>query len=555
MPETPIAEDVLEVDEIQGNSLAGFRKDFQRFLFFAMDRSDAGAAAMRAWLRTIAPSVSTLAQVHGFNQRFRAARRRQGREPVNLSATWLNIAFSADALRRLTSDDEVEQFTDSAFKNGLARTSPLLNDPVDDQGRPIDWKVGGIGNESDVLVIAASDDRTQLEDRVEAVHATIRDVARTHDIAPLILIFDQVGAVLPAPLRGHEHFGFKDGISQPGVRGLVRANPRELLTQRLFDSSVRQDDHILPEFSRPGQPLVWPGQFVFGYRRQSTRDARNPLVPPPGLRPEAPAWGRNGSYVVVRRLRQDVKAFREFIDRESARLQTIFPGMTPTELATKLVGRWPSGAPLMRTAVEDTTLAADGNADNFFQYAHDSPQPMPLAPNLNLPADAFPLSLADPDGRRCPVSAHVRKVNTRDGLTEQGSRVDMLTRLVLRRGIPFGEAYDRSDPATRDSPDHDRGLIFVSYQTSIESQFVFLQRNWANDAVNPNNEDLGEPGGHDPLIGQRSDNGRARMFALRTEAGVREVLLLDRQWVTPTGGGFFFSPSISTIANILGRAE
>jgi Dyp-type peroxidase family len=457
-------------------------------------------------------------------------------------------------LRRLTSEEEVEQFTDSPFKSGAAMTSGLLNDPIDDQGRPIGWKIGGAGNEADVLVIAASDDLEQLKARVDSVHAAIRDVADTHGIAPLILIFDQHGAVLPAPLKGHEHFGFKDGISQPGVRGLVRANPPQFLTERIFDPSVQQNDPQLPEFSRPGQPLVWPGQFVFGYKRQNTHDARNPFIPSQGARPETPAWGRNGSYVVFRRLRQDVKAFRDFIDREAARLQTIFPGMTATELATKLVGRWPSGAPLMRTAVDDTNLAADANADNFFLYAHDSPPAMPLKPGMGHPGDTFPLSQADVDGRRCPVSAHIRKVNSRDGLTEQGSRVDFLTRLVLRRGVPFGEAYDLADPAERDSPDHDRGLIFVSYQTSIQDQFVFLQSNWANDEVNPNIEDSGLPGGQDPLIGQRSDNGRARTFTLKTEGGVREVLTLNQEFVTPTGGGFFFSPSISTILNVLGRA-
>jgi hypothetical protein len=115
MPDSPIAEEVLAVDDIQGNSLAGFRKDFQRFLFFTMDRSDGGVAAMREWLRAIAPSISTVAQVHAFNQRFRSARRRLLHDPEDLTATWLNIAFSADALRRLTSDEEVEQFTDSSF--------------------------------------------------------------------------------------------------------------------------------------------------------------------------------------------------------------------------------------------------------------------------------------------------------------------------------------------------------------------------------------------------------------------------------------------------------
>jgi deferrochelatase/peroxidase EfeB len=139
-------------------------------------------------------------------------------------------------------------------------------------------------------------------------------------------------------------------------------------------------------------------------------------------------------------------------------------------------------------------------------------------------------------------------VNPRDGITEQGNSSDVLTRLVLRRGIPFGEPYDLADPATRDGGDNDRGLIFVSYQTSIESQFVFLQTKWVNNAVDPNSG-----GGPDPIIGQRRENGRMRTFKVVDGNGVSRDVELNAEWVIPTGGGFFFSPSISTIATVFGR--
>jgi len=91
--------------------------------------------------------------------------------------------------------------------------------------------------------------------------------------------------------------------------------------------------------------------------------------------------------------------------------------------------------------------------------------------------------------------------------------------------------------------------MFVSYQTSIESQFVFLQTKWVNNAVDPNNG-----GGQDPIIGQRSENGRARTFTVVGSNGAPHDIVVDAEWVVPTGGGYFFSPSISTIANVLGRA-
>jgi Dyp-type peroxidase family len=445
----------------------------------------------------------------------------------------------------------VDEFTDQHFKSGLARTATLLNDPVDAAGDPIDWMVGGPANEADVLVIIASDDSAQLEKRLQRLDEAIRQVASAHGATPLELIFDQIGRVLSAPLRGHEHFGFKDGVSQPGVRGFVGASPPELLTARLFDPSVQQADATLPEFSRPGQPLVWPGQFVFGYNRQQTQDTRVPLLAET-LGPTTPPWGRNGSYVVVRRLRQDVKAFRTFINKAARELEVVdgFSGMSADRFAALMVGRWPSGAPLMRTAsVDDPALGTDDHASNFFQYENDSPPAMMLDPSLNYSGDAFPISRADFSGRQCPLAGHIRKVNPRDGTTDQGNSSDVLTRLVLRRGIPFGEAYDSADPVTRDRPEHDRGLMFVSYQTSIESQFVFLQTKWLNNAVDPNNG-----GGQDPIIGQRPENGRARTFTVVGSKGAAHNVAVDAEWVVPTGGGYFFSPSISTIANVLGRS-
>ena len=108
----------------------------------------------------------------------------------------------------------------------------------------------------------------------------------------------------------------------------------------------------------------------------------------------------------------------------------------------------------------------------------------------------------------------------------------------------------------QDAPDtppelanEDRGLIFACYQTSIESQFAFLQTMWANHPKNPNGE-----GGHDPIIGQGDrQTGGDRFFDLNAAGQPRETIGIHRDWVVPTGGGFFFSPSISTIENVLGR--
>lgn len=559
-------EELLAADEIQGNILAGFNKDHQTFLFFRMRRDPTSISAIKAWLRAIAPQISSLSEVHRFNELFREMRARLRHDPQGFAATWLNIAFSASALELLTSADEVAKFSDSFFRDGLAAHAGDLRDPSHSthEGHPNNWVVGGPNSEADIVLIIASDRPNALAERVAELKATLTQfVDPTTGVTPgtaLTVIWEQAGETLPAPLTGHEHFGFKDGVSQPGVRGLVRMEPAEPVTRRFIDpEKAPQTDPQQPEFAQPGQPLVWPGQFVFGYKRQNRNDPRNPPAPPNDIMMHCPEWGRNGSYLVLRRLKQDVPAFRRFMRAEAERLRSRpgFNGLTVPRLASMLVGRWPSGAPMMRTPTQDDTeLARDRFANNFFQYAEESPGPFPLKPDVTHSPDNFALSTKDRSGVTCPFSAHVRKVNPRDTVSEQGNRHDALTRLILRRGIPFGpicpgdlEAAETDASLPEADLKAQRGLIFVCYQTSIENQFVFLQQRWANHPAHPNSE-----GGEDPLIGQGEEaNSRHRFVEVRSPEPSSETLELPADWIVPTGGGFFFSPPISAISNVLGR--
>ncbi|HYV63455.1 MAG TPA: Dyp-type peroxidase, partial [Bryobacteraceae bacterium] len=526
-PEDSATEELLEGHEIQGNIIAGFNKDHQVFIFLRIERDGGGLAgkavvsAVKAWLRSLAPQISSLNEVHRFNELFRALRARLGRDPQGLCATWMNIAFSSAALEILTSAEEVTEFTDSFFQAGLAESSSDLGDPTDEaaEGHPNQWVVGGPRSSADILVLVASDSPAALAERVAQLKASLTQAVDPATGAPisaaLRVVWEEGGNTLPAPLTGHEHFGFKDGISQPGIRGLLRRSPMKYATPRLIDPVASpQPDPTKPELARPGQPLVWPGQFVFGYRPQSRNDARKPLN---DVMMSCPAWARNGSYLVLRRLRQDVKAFQDFVAAEAPRLAAMpgFEGMTPKKLASKMVGRWPGGAPLPRSAeAENDELGRDGFANNYFQFAESSPPPLSLKPEAGYSGDTFTLSKRDQSGATCPLSAHVRKVNPRDTITEQGNSQDVLTRLILRRGIPFGPPYagqagaaPGAATAAAGEISPQRGLIFVSYQTSIENQFAFLQKNWANDSRNPN-----AGGGADPIIGQGSEEQQRHRF-------------------------------------------
>lgn len=523
-------EPVLAAHEIQGDVLAGFRKDNAVYLFLRITDTSGARRALTALLGRVSP----LADVARFNRLFRSVRRRRGEVRGSLSATWLNIAFTATGLAALVGEEAVRQFDDDAFRLGLAARSALLGDPTDpaSAGHPGNWRVGGPTNPVDAVVIVAGDSPADLT----ATAAWVSDIAtRPHDGTPsgFAVVFEQRCAARP-DLPGHEHFGFRDGVSQPGPRGRLGDGPDDYLVPRV----IAPGDPRSRFFGRPGERLVWPGEFVLGLPRQPLppRDEFDPL---PGA-VAGPAWARDGSYLVIRRLRQDVAAFTSFLDETAARLRRdgTFPDLTADRLAALLVGRWPSGAPLVRTPLtDDPALGADDFAVNDFSYLTAEPA-CPLRPGVH-PPDRFPATIADPQGRLCAHAAHIRKVNPRDQATDLGGARTTLHRRLLRRGLPFGP------PLTTTVDDEvDRGLLFASYQASIEDQFEFVSQNW----VNRTNRPSADPGGHDLILGQAAAApGRRRVTYLLDAAGDPVEITTATEWVTPTGGGYFFAPSISAL--------
>jgi Dyp-type peroxidase family len=525
----PPPEPLLEASEIQANIVPGFLKPFMAVSAFNITSVDEA----KQWIARTIPSVTTLAQAVDSRESVRNHRRFRREPPTELNPTpgihdaWTNLAFSYNGMKTLLGGDKpLRDFTDEAFVQGLAKRSSLLGDPVDSNspGAPQNWQVGGPDNSADILVIFAADDEEKVDEHLnhirEAKGLTEIYSERAHKLDPI----------------GREHFGFKDGVSQPGVRGRYAKRHDAFITPRTIAPDA------LPEawlYGLPGQYLIYPGEFIFGYPGQGA----DPRLPGPEVLP-GPAWARNGSYLVFRRLTQDVAGFRAFLAEQAAMLaaQPEFAGISADHLAAYLIGRWPSGAPLARSPEQDDPrLGADRLENNYFEFAADA-QPLPLAHGSH--TDKFPEAKGDPIGLICPMAAHIRKVNARSTANDQGGRRASFTRRILRRGLSFGDPLpsDGQDPA-----EGNRGLLFVCYQTSIVDQFEFLVSAWMGDPTNPRS-----PSGQDISIGQNGQPGshRIRTASLLGDAGATAALMATEQFVTPTGGGYFFSPSITALNEV-----
>ena len=529
-PTEPVYDAEVAAD-IQGNIIPGFNKDHQQFLFLRFGDAD-GA---RDWLRWLAPRLTTMDEVLEFRREFRALRLRLGvREPRTAAPPGLRSRSRTAGIAALAGEDDADAFGEQSFRQGLAERSTYLGDPTRSRPSRAPRQLGR--RRPGRRGRRPGDRRRRRAGRPR--RRGRRDRRGRRRARPRRGRSSSAATRCPGNLAGHEHFGFKDGISQPGVRG------------RRVDRAGRPPHAALPAtpsdphaalFAKPGQPLVWPGQFLLGEPRQDPRTRYDPGRPRP--RTSRPGRGAARTWCAAGCARTS-SAFWEFATT-AARSDA---GTSPVALASMLVGRWPSGAPLLRSpAADDAALAGDEFANNHFLFDDDTRASV-RGDHPRLPRRRAPAAPADLFGRVCPHAAHIRKVNPRDSGTDFGAPADTLLRLMLRRGIPYGEPIAGVADPSPELGAAERGLLFARVH-GLDRGPVRVRHPPLGQLACTAQPRRARPD-HRPARPPR----RPRAHRRRT---VRRRRLDDdrscrRDLVVPTGGGYFFAPPISAVAGVLG---
>jgi Dyp-type peroxidase family len=456
------------------------------------------AEAARAWLRS-APVSNATTQDPPPETALQVAFTAAGLEAIGVSAAVL-AGFSREFLVGMTEDNRSRRLGD------VGNNAPAV----------WDW---GAGSQVPHLLVMFFAKPGALAPFMQRVTGPAWEAA-----------FDVVRALPTSNLGGVEPFGFADGISQPK---LDWAQERNVSANPIDYSNI-----------------VALGEFLLGYRNEYDKYTDRPLLdgnadteslPAAEEAPGKKDLARNGTYLVMRQLRQDVRGFWQFVHKQAggdaAAVET---------LASAMVGRTRAGAPLVPIQQQPIPgIGPDPDEVRLNQFTFDD----------------------DPAGAACPIASHVRRSNPRTtdfpgrptgfrrllsrlGLARREFRDDLISPVrfhrLLRRGREYGPGLSPSD-ALQPAPEHDpeRGLHFISLAANISRQFEFLQNAWMMST-----KFSGLSGESDPLLGHRQPLPGcpiADSFNIPAEGGVRRRVTGVPQFVTVRGGAYFFLPGLRAL--------
>jgi Dyp-type peroxidase family len=375
-----------------------------------------------------------------------------------LADTWVSVALTYQGLKALGVPQESLDSFSWEFRQGMAARYKDLRDTG--ESHPDKWEQPLGSSDFHVVLVAVSPD----SERLEAALDRAREAYRA--ISGITAIWRQNCHALPTET---EPFGFRDGISHPAIEGsgIPGTNPHE-------------------------KPLK-AGEFVLGYTDEmgGTQKAEPEIL------------GRNGTYVVFRKLHQRVAAFRRYLKANSNG-----PG-DEEFLAAKMMGRWRSGAPLARCPLhDDPALGADATRNNDFLYEAD-----------------------DPTGLKTPPGSHIRRTNPRDASIAGVGKIHRM----IRRGTAYGPLLPEG---VLEDDGADRGLMFAFVGAHLGRQFEFVQSQWINDSVF-----IGSGDDKDPVMGS---DPKGVNFTLPRKP-LRKRFQGIPQFVVTRGGEYCFMPGLRAL--------
>lgn len=450
----------LNSTDIQGFVLRGYNLPVARYFFLHFEDATRG----RALLAALLSKVTT-------------GQRWDGPKPDST----MNIAFTHRGLAALGLPAPALLTFPVEFQQGMKDRAAVLGDVG--VNAPEHWDA--VWRDGRVHAWIAINART-----AEALSQPCNELAALIGQTAGALVLDTQDAsaqIVDGKPRTSEHFGFTDGFGNPEYAGVERS-------------------------SQPGQgklmaegtwvPLA-TGELLLGYADEA---GEVPAAPVP------PLLAKNGTFMVYRKLHQNVATFRAFLDEQAK----LYAG-GKEKLAAKFIGRWRDGTPLeLSPERPDSSIAQDAQRSTNFTYG------------------------ADGSGARCPIGAHIRRVHPRDAFGFNGRLIDR--RRITRRGLTYGrfaaEGEDVSDA-------EERGVIFMALNASFARQFEFVQQQWiqyGNDARLGNEKDI--------LMGQHGGGGRYMVQGDMSPTNPPLLCSNLPDFVELRGGDYFFIPSITALAMI-----
>jgi Dyp-type peroxidase family len=475
----------LELENIQGYLIRGYAHMlYSRFVYLQI--SD--AKSFKKWLSQSWKEMTSARHIP---------------DKSKISSTHLNIAFTHAGLGKLGLNEENLGAFSREFRQGMVsdHRTRILGDFG--TSRPEVWNWGGPRNETIHLCLMVFGNDKSANDDLEKDKIVCLNyydaLASQFDAIGVKELFYVDGQTQP---DNKEHFGFRDGISQPIIEGSGRVGDK--------------DD------------VIKAGEFLFGYKNEFGVYPDTPLIVKDQgdlnlLTPDAGGSGqkdigKDGTFMVMRQLDQDVNKFWGYLNEKTKNPDGSINVAESLKLGAKFMGRWQSGAPVTLFPDSDPGPYSDVNDFGYAKF--------------------------DKDGLKCPFGSHLRRTNPRDNVDDHGKKESLKLskqHRIIRRARLYGEIYEGSP--TNTTTKGDVGLLFICFNADISRQFEFLQYTWAN--LPKNKELYNDP---DPIIGVKEtvEPGEEQNFTVQDEPVSKTIKDLPRV-ITVKGGAYFFFPSINVL--------